>query len=303
MGQKIFTALFLVIFSLLFIPFLLTKAVSPRSNIWPEISSHIRIDYKMGQQAEVDKQIDWYLDHPKVLHALLSNAQPYLYYVYQQIQQRNLPAELALIPIIESSYNPFAQSAMGASGLWQIMPATGADYGLKTSHNFNGRLDVMSSTKAALSHFSSLYNYFGDWLLAIAAYDAGAGKIKSIMMANQASQQNTDVWSLSLPEEAKFYVTKLIALAAIVKDPERFHVILPPIPNEPFFLAFPLNHQSINLHQIAETTQIDLSTLRRLNPGFSLDTNFIIEGDYALLIPKDKAYLIEENTELTPNLG
>lgn len=296
--QKIFFAFLLGMFSLLLlVPLVMPTAHTPRNDLWPEIARHIDMDYKVGQNPEVDNQIRWYLQHPKTLQALFTNAQPYLYYVYQQIRERHLPAELALIPIIESSYNPFAESTMGATGLWQMMPATAADYGIKTTASFDGRLDVPSSTQAALDHFASLHAYFGDWLLAIAAYDAGAGTVKAIITQNQALHQATDVWSLSLPDEAKFYVTKFIALATIIKDPHRFHISLPAIANEPFFSMFPLS-QTVNLNQVAKTTQTDMNTLRRLNPGLNPQTNIVHKGDYALLIPKDKAPLLEKSSNL-----
>lgn len=287
MSQKIcFFMLLGTLSVLLLIPSMIPPAISAQNNLWPEIGRHISLDYQFGEQPEVDSQIRWYVQHPKILQNLLVNAQPYLYYVYQQVRERHLPAELALIPFIESSYNPFAQSAAGATGLWQMMPATAADYGLKITPYFDSRLDILASTQAALTHFTALHNYFGDWLLAIAAYDAGAGTIKTTLAQQAAVEQATDIWSLHLPSEARFYLAKLIALATIVKDPYQFHLALPPIANKPFFSAVLLD-RTINLYQVAQTTQTDMHTLRRLNPGFSLQSNIIPKGDYALLIPKD----------------
>lgn len=297
MREKIFFA-FAVILSmlgaLLFLPLVMQSAKPHHNDLWPEIAQNITLQYQVGQQAQVDEQIRWYMHHPKTLNALLGNAEPYLYYVYQQIRQRHLPAELSLIPIIESSYNPFAQSNMGASGLWQIMPGTASDYGLKMTQWFDGRLDVLASTKAALDHFSSLHSYFGDWLLAIAAYDAGAGTIRTTILQNQERHQATDVWSLSLPGDAKDYVIKYIALATIIKNPQRFHITLPKIANEPFFAAYALQHPA-NLNQIANATKTDMQTIRRLNPGYSSGFTTVPKGNYALLIPKEKASLLEKN--------
>lgn len=297
MRLKIFFAFLLsMLGALLFLPFLVQGAKTHHNDLWPEIAQNITLHYQMGQQAQVDEQIRWYVRHPKTLYALLGNAKPYLYYVYQQIQQRHLPAELSLVPIIESSYNPFAQSTMGASGLWQIMPETAADYGLKMTQWFDGRLDVQASTKAALDHFSSLHSYFGDWLLAIAAYDAGAGTVRNTILQNQQHHQATDVWSLSLPSDAKDYVIKYIALATIIKDPKRYHINLPRIANEPFFATYALQHPA-NLNQIAHATKTDMNTIRKLNPGYNSTATVVPQGNYALLIPKEKAPLLNTKKE------
>lgn len=199
MRQKLFFAFLLsMLGALLFLPVLMQSTKPISHGLWPEIAQNINLHYQVGQKPEVDEQIHWYIQHPKAFRALLKNAEPYLYYVYQQIRRRHLPAELVLIPIIESNYNPFAQSNMGAIGLWQMMPRTAADYGLKMTQWFDSRLDVLASTNAALDHFSSLHAYFGDWLLAFAAYDAGAGTIRSTILRNRELHQPTDIWSLSL---------------------------------------------------------------------------------------------------------
>lgn len=303
MRPKLFFAFLLsMLGALLFLPVLMQSTKPISHDLWPEIAQNINLHYQVGQQPEVDEQIHWYTQHPKAFRALLNNAEPYLYYVYQQIRRRHLPAELVLIPIIESNYNPFAQSNMGAIGLWQMMPRTAADYGLKMTQWFDSRLDVLASTNAALDHFSSLHAYFGDWLLAFAAYDAGAGTIRSTILHNRELHQPTDVWSLSLPSDAKAYVVKLIALATILKDPQRFNVALPPIANEPFFTTYALR-QTANLHQIAHVTETNIETIRRLNPGYGSTSTIVPKGDYALLIPKDKASLLEKNKTIRVQLA
>ncbi len=296
MRQKFFTALLLNFFGLLLVfPAFISHARPQALDLWTEIAQNFNLSNTGIQQADVDKQIRQYVKQPQALKHLISNANPYLYYVYQQIQQRGLPAELALIPLIESSYNPFEQSSAGASGLWQMMPTTAAQYGLSINSHFDGRLDVIASTKAALDHFSNLHSKFGDWLLAIIAYDAGAGKVHStLVQSRQESLDPTDFDNLSLPDESRTYLTKLLALATIIKNPQRYHVNLPYIENKPFFEVYKIS-SAINLEKLASLSKTDFTTIQRLNPQLSSATK---QNHYALLIPQDKANLLEKNKEI-----
>lgn len=298
MQHKLWIALVLSIFSLLMLTPAMVFSLQPRpaqTDLWSEIGQHFTLVHHADQQADVDQQIHWYVTHPKTLQKLIANAQPYLYYVYQQVRLRHLPAELALIPIIESSYNPFVQSNVGAAGLWQMMPGTATDYGLHVNAHTDGRLNVLASTEAALHFFSDLHAYLGDWLLAIAAYDAGAGKVHATIKQNQEIHAGTDIWSLPLPDESRIYMSKLIALATIIKNPERYHITLPPIANEPYFSTVSL-HQPINLHQVAKATQTDIATIQLLNP--QLTQASAVASNDALLIPKDKVSLLEKRDTL-----
>lgn len=296
MRQKLLHCFYVVIFSFaLLIPVSTSQAIE--SDLWHEIARHFSfLGSHTAQKDNITNQVNWYKRHPETLESLVENAKPYLYYIYQQTKERGLPAELALIPIIESNYDPFVHSSAGATGLWQMMRGTAEDHGVEINKWMDGRRDVVASTQAALDHLVYLHEYFGDWLLAIAAYDVGEGKVRSAILANKQHHQATDFWSLPLPEEAKFYIPKLIALAMIVKDPYRFKLPLPSIPNQPFFASFDL-HQQVDLNDVAEASGTDLTTIRRLNPAFRHSTT-LPAGDYALLIPKDKVKLFLKNKDL-----
>ncbi len=295
MRHKFLIALLFNFFGLLLLFPAFISARPPGSGLWTEIAKNFNLNNTGIQQAAVDQQIHRYVKQPQALRKLIANASPYLYYVYQQIQQRGLPAELALIPLIESSYNPFQESSAGASGLWQMMPATATQYGLAINSHFDGRLDILDSTKAALDLFAHLHSKFGDWLLAIVAYDAGAGKVHSTLV--QSGQDNSDAMdfdALSFPTESKAYLTKLLALATIIKNPQRYHVSLPYIENKPFFEVYKIS-SAINLERLASLSNADFSTLQRLNPQMNEALN---QKHYALLIPQEKAQFIEKSKEL-----
>ncbi len=151
----------------------------------------------------------------------MSRATPYLYYVYNQVSQRHLPTELVLLPMIESGYDPSATNpASGAAGLWQLMSATARSYGVHEDKGFDGRRDLASSTNAALNYLTYLHGFFsGDWLLAIAAYDTGEGNVQNAIRRNTHQDKNTHFWALPLAPETRTYIPRLLALAAIIKDP------------------------------------------------------------------------------------
>lgn len=170
----------------------------------------------------VQKHIRWYQQHPQHLHRVLKKSEPFIFYVYQQTHRNNLPAELALIPLLESQYNPKIGSRTGAAGLWQMMPGTASKFGIKITRSYDGRRDVPASTKAALTYLAYLHHYFNqDWLLALAAYDAGEGKVKYV------ARHNKNFWHLPLSKETKNYVPKLLAIAHIIKQHNEYNVALP----------------------------------------------------------------------------
>jgi membrane-bound lytic murein transglycosylase D len=189
---------------------------------WSQMSQDFAIDCDQNNPS-VQRHIRWYQLHPQHLHHVLKESEPFIHYVYEQTRQKNLPAELALIPLLESQYNPAIGSRSGAAGLWQMMPGTASKFGLKINRCYDGRKDVTASTKAALNYLSYLYHYFNeDWLLALAAYDAGEGKVKAV-----THRKHFCFWQLPLSKETKEYVPKLLAIAAIIKQPREYHVNLP----------------------------------------------------------------------------
>ncbi len=217
-------------------------------------------------QPLVQKQIRWYLKNPKYLTVLTENAQPYLYYVYQEAKRRHMPVVVALLPMIESNYNPFLYSSQGATGLWQLMPGTATGLGIPITWWYDGRRDIIQSTSVALDYLSYLHHFLNNWLLAIAAYNSGAGTILHAVHYNRAHGRPTDYWHLALPAETKAYVPKLLALAAIISDPY-WQAHLPGIAYQPYLTSVRITGQ-YDLSYLAKISQISTEELRFYNPGF-----------------------------------
>lgn len=268
-------------------------------NIWNTLASQFNLPDETAANPEVRKQINWYLHNQKHLVKIAKRAEPYLYYISQQVKQRNLPAELTLLPIIESEYEPLAYSKVGAAGLWQIMPGTASGFGLKIDWWYDGRRDIIASTNAALDLFAYLGNFFNnDWLLAIAAYDTGDGMVDAAIRQNAKLGKPVDFWHLPLYKETKSYVPKLLALATIIKNPYKYKIDLPPIKNIPYLTEVDVG-SPINLATAAKMAEISLPTLIKLNPGYNrwtTDPN----GKHKLLLPIDKAARFKEKLAHLP---
>lgn len=256
------------------------------STIWHEMRHHFELADDLHDMPGVKQQVKWYLAHPKTLEKCVTHAGPYLHYVMQQIEDRHLPAELALIPMVESAYDPFVHSWVGATGIWQMMPGTASGLGLKINWWYDGRRDINASTKAALNYLTYLHHFFADdWLLAIAAYDSGEGRIQHAIENNRKHNRSMELWSLALPKETQSYVPKLLALREIVAHPEKYNVELPPIANEPFMSPVDVGHQ-IDFATAAKLSGVDVATLRKLNPGFRRWAT-APNGPHILMVPND----------------
>ncbi len=257
-------------------------------NLWVHMRQNFRMqtyDYK----PQVREEIHWFQEHQNYLNHAIVESAPYIYYIYQQTQARHLPAELALIPVIESEYNPYARSRVGAIGLWQMMPKTGLGFGLKRDRYYDGRRDIVASTKAALDYFTYLHSFFNNnWLLAIAAYDCGEGGVMRTIHYNTYHGRSTQFWYLPLPYETRTYVPRLLAVAAIIKDPARYHIHLVPVNDAPYLAQVNIGRKPINLKKAAQLADVPVNTLKVLNPGLKRDTTDP-RGPYTLLVPKDKA--------------
>ena len=265
--------------------------------VWDVVRDQLTLNHETNRP-EVQSQIRWLVAHPNYLSEL-SKSERYIYHIVTEIQRRHLPGELALLPMIESTYDPFAYSGAGAAGLWQFMPTTGTELGLKQDWWYDARRSIGASTNAALNYLDYLQNYFsGNWILAIASYDAGEGTIsKALKIANQ-SPHSVNFWNLSIPHETRVYVPRLLALAEIIKYPERYHVKLPYIPHEPYFKEVNIGSQ-IDLNQAAKLAGISYRELLNLNPGYNHWATSPNQP-FKLLIPTEKVDDFYQNLASIP---
>ncbi|TDG13776.1 LysM peptidoglycan-binding domain-containing protein [Seongchinamella unica] len=240
-------------------------AQKPPRDLWERIRREL--SWQSIHNAQVGDARDAYLNQPNYLSVVAERARLYLYYIVEEVERRDLPMELALLPLVESTLNPFATSSERAAGLWQIMPATGTHLGLEQNWWYDGRRDIRDSTRIALDYLESLYAEFEhDWMLALAAYNSGKGRVARTQRANAAAGKPTDYWSLKLPRETRHYVPRLIALTQIVAYPEAFDVKIPKVPNKPAFVVATTGGQ-IEMARAADLAQVEMHVLRALNPG------------------------------------
>ena len=218
---------------------------------------------------EVRTHLDWYVRHPEYLTRVFNRAQRYMPYIVEQLDARGMPLELALLPIVESAYDPFAYSHGRAAGLWQIIPGTARRFGIRQNWWYDGRRDVVDSTRGALEYLTYLHKLNdGDWLLAVASYNAGGGTVTRAVRRNLARSKPTDFWHLSLPRETRGYVPRLLALSALVRDPEAYGVTLPELQDAPQFTTIDVGSQ-LDLALAAELAGLDLDTLYAFNSGYN----------------------------------
>jgi membrane-bound lytic murein transglycosylase D len=235
------------------------------TDLWQRIGKELT--WQSIHNAQVGKARDRFLSQPTYLALASERASLYLYYIVEEVDRRGLPMEIALLPLVESTLNPFASSSARAAGLWQIMPATGRHLGLEQDWWYDGRRDLRDSTRVALDYLEALHQEFDqDWLLALAAYNSGKGRVARARKANREKGLPTDYWSLQLPRETRNYVPKLIALSQIVAYPDAFAVTIPPVPNAPAFEIGDTGGQ-LEMSRAAKLAGIELDTLRALNPG------------------------------------
>ncbi|KDE39365.1 MAG: transglycosylase SLT domain-containing protein [Nitrincola lacisaponensis] len=240
------------------------------------------------EEARLARELAWLEQNPAHVTAVSQRALPYYHYILEQVLERGMPAEVALIPFIESGYNPFAVSSARAAGPWQFIPGTARNFGLESNWWYDGRRDIVASTDAALNYLSKLNDMFeGDWLLTFAAYNAGEGNVLRAMNRNREANKPLDYWSLRLPAETMRYVPKLLATARVIRDADTLGVELEAIPAEPYFAQIDTGGQ-LDLSQAAALAEIDLDELKRLNPGFSRWAT-APEGPHRLLVPVENA--------------
>lgn len=268
-------------------------------NLWRYIVN--RSTLSAPNQKQLYWHVDWFKKHPDYLTRVTKRASPYLYLVTQEVERAGLPLEIALLPIVESAYYPFSYSHGTASELWQFIPSTGKLYGLKDNWWYDGRRDILVSTKAAVKYLKYLNKLFkGDWLLAIAAYNSAPGRVQKAIRNNKAQGKPTDFWHLKLPKETKGYVPRLLAVAELIKHPQKYGQSITLIANKPFVQSIELNTQ-FDLALISDWAGIDLENLHTLNPGLKrwATPN---KGIYNLLLPNKNMQLFKQAMAKNPNI-
>jgi membrane-bound lytic murein transglycosylase D len=267
-----------------------------------DLFDRMRAGFKLedADRHAVDQQTDWYADHPDYLERAFGRAELYMYHIITELEARGMPLEIALLPVVESAFEPYAYSRARAAGMWQFIPGTGSRFGLKQNWWYDGRRDVVESTRAAFDYLQFLHDEFnGDWLLAIAAYNCGEMNVTRAIRANIAAHKPIDFWSLKLPKETRAYVPKLLAMRRLVADPEAFGLGFSRIPNQPYFVRVETQGQ-IDLKVAADIAGISHEQLYELNPAFhrwATDPS----GPHYLLLPTDVAEVFKQNvTQLSP---
>lgn len=257
------------------------------ADLWDRIRAGFRLPESSLDLVKTHER--WFADHPQHLERAAERSRPYLYHIADEVEKRNIPMEIALLPMIESAFNPMALSPQKASGIWQFIPSTGKVYGLRQNGWYDGRRDVVQATQAALDHLQNLYQMFGDWELALAAYNCGEGCVGRAL----ARSNGKDFASLRLPTETRHYVPKLIALRNIVQNPAAFGIQLDPMANEPYFMPVSLK-RPIEARTAARLAEMSLEDFAALNPGFQ---RRVIHTDTrgVLLLPADKVETFQFN--------
>ena len=241
----------------------------------------------------VDKWTAYYAAHPESMNRMANRAGKYLYYIVEEINRRGLPTELALLPFVESAYNPIAYSHANASGLWQFIPSTGTQFKLKQDWWHDQRRDPIASTNAALDYLEYLFEFQGDWYLALASYNWGEGAVQRAVKQNAAAGKPTDYLSLNMPAETRNYLPKLQAIKNIVADPKKYSVVLPDVDNSPYFVAI---KKTVNIDYTlaAKFAEMPLEDFQALNPSFNQPV-ISVKENHSIILPRDRVAIYNKN--------
>ncbi len=266
-----------------------------------DLLGKLRAGFELEQEhnRRIQAELNWFLKHPDYLDRVFNRAQRYLPYITAELERRNLPLELALLPIVESAYDPFAYSHGRAAGLWQMIPGTASRFHIKQNWWYDGRRDIVDSTRGALDYLERLHDINdGNWLNAIASYNSGEGNVLRSVRKNRAAGKPTDFWHLRLPKETSTYVPRLLALVEIVRDPESLGVTLPYVVDEEQFVIADIESQ-LDLALAAELAGVDVDTIYAYNPGYnrwSTDP----KGPHRLVLPVEVASTFEHALQDVP---
>lgn len=276
------------------------KPAAPRySSMWERIGTQLQFN-QLGAHEDVEDMEDWYASHGYYLAKISQRAVPYMHYILHAVEQRDMPIDLALLPFVESAFDPFAYSHGRAAGLWQFVPNTAEHMNIPINWWYDGRRDVIVSTNAALDYLQELNERFdGDWLLTLAAYNAGGGRVNRAITHNRKAGRPTDFWSLKLPRETKRYIPKLLALVKVFQNPASYNITLPDAPDEPYFALVKTGGQ-LSLSQAAKLSDSTVDELYKLNPALNRSTT-APNGPHNLLVPAAKSELFNRQlAKLTP---
>ncbi|RKP56421.1 transglycosylase SLT domain-containing protein [Pararobbsia silviterrae] len=269
-------------------------ALKQPDDIWSRIRKGFQLQDMDGDL--VQSNLDWYTSRPDYVQRMTDRSKLYLYHIVNELEQRNMPTELALLPFIESAYNPQALSVAKAAGMWQFVPGTGKTFNLRNNMFQDERRDVLASTSAALDYLQKLHDMFGDWYLALAAYNWGEGNVQRAIARNQAAGLPTDYMSLKMPAETRNYVPKLQAVKNIIENPQAYGLSLPDIPNHPYFVTVTTAHD-IDVDVAAKLAGMSSDEFKALNPSFRLP--MIVGATQAqILLPFDNAQQFQDNLKV-----
>ena len=262
-----------------------------------DLWERIRRGFAMPDLAvdQVQDRERWYADRPDYIQRMTARSSKYLYHIVEELEQRNMPTELALLPFIESAFNPQAVSSARASGMWQFMPRTGKHFDLKQNAFRDDRRDVLASTRAALDYLQRLHGMFGDWHLALAAYNWGEGNVGKALARNKRLGEPLSYTDLRMPAETRMYVPKLQAMKNLVANPDGLGVTLPPIPNHPYFQTVPLPRDA-DVAVIAKLADVSMDDFKALNPSAHRPV-MLASGTPHILLPWDNAEIFQRNLE------
>ena len=268
-----------------------SKLYAPSSNLWIRIRDGFELE-PMNTPLEI-AQVRWLANRPDYVNRTMARSSRYLFYIVQEVNTRNMPMEIALLPFVESAFVTHAKSSAKAMGLWQFMPATGKDFSLTQNVFRDERRDVLQSTDAALDYLQRLYKQFGSWDLALAAYNWGEGNVAKAQKRNLAKGLPTDYLSLSMPNETRNYVPKLMAYRQIVLDPQAFGIVLPELENHPYFVAIEVAND-IDVAVVIELAEIPAEEFHSLNPSFNKPV-ILSNANQQILLPFGHAEVFQEN--------
>lgn len=277
----------------------ISEANEQSKDIWERIRQGFSIT--IPSHPLITQSVELHRKNPIYLERIQDRAEPYLFHIVDIVTKHNIPTEIALLPIIESAFRPYAFSSGSAAGLWQFIPSTGKYLGLKQNWWYDGRRDIISSTEAAIRYLMDLRDHFdGDWLLALAAYNSGIGRVQKAIKTNLKLGKKTDYWSLTLPQETKNYIPKLLAMVKLIKNSDQYGIKLKAIANKPYFSSVDTDSQ-IDLSLAADLAGLELNDIYRLNPGFNRGSTDPA-GPHRLLLPTQHITQFEEAlTKLLPN--